>query len=261
MPNYDLFAFDLDGTLLDASGRIPKDALAFVHELARTAHVTVATGRSLPSSRYYLEELAVRIPAVLYHGAAVWDPLEERTLRTRRIPPELAHRLLEKTAHLPVDVQVYRSVDDPTVYVKAMSPRVQAFARQERLTMSEKDDWTEILASGVLKILCITDPDRVPDVEVALREAVPELTVVHSAQAYLEILPPNTTKGDALAWLCSELGIPLSRVVAVGDQMSDRTMLERAGLGVAMEAAPAGLKGVAQLVVPTIPALQSLLER
>ncbi len=255
MSSYDLFAFDLDGTLLDASGRIPPDTLTFVRELGQTAHVTLATGRSLASSRSYLKELAVRIPAVLYHGAAVWDPVEERTLRTRSIPPELAHRLLERTAHLPLDVQVYRSIDDPVVYVKAMSPRVQTFARQERLTMSEKVDWTEILATGVLKMLCITDPDRLSDVAVALRDIVPELTVVQSARAYVEILPPNTTKGDALAWLCSELGVPLSKVVAVGDQMSDRTMLEQAGLGVAMAGGSTQLKAFAQRVISEIPDL------
>ncbi len=260
MPGYELFAFDLDGTLLDASGRIPADTLAFIRELTRSGSVTVATGRSLPSARPFLQELEISVPAVLYHGAVVWDHKQERSLRTVSISPEHAYRLLVHTADLPVDIQVYRSVDDAAVYVRSRTPRLRAFARREQLTVRDGGDWAEILASGVLKALCMTDLEELPGVEASLRHAVPELSVVRSAREYVEVLPPETTKGEALAWVCEELRIPLERVVAVGDQLSDLSMIQLAGLGVAMEGSPEELSASAQRVVRSIPALRDLLD-
>ncbi len=261
MHAYELFAFDLDGTLLDAQGRIPPHTLGFVQELACIGRITVATGRSLPSAEPYIQELQVVIPVVLYHGAVVWDPMQKRALQSWHIPAELAFRLLERAALLPVDFQVYRSVEDPKVYVNAMSPRLQAFARHERLAVSEASDWTKILSSGVLKVLCVTEPHELPYVQSALEESVPELTVVRSASAYVEVLPAGITKGAALAWLCGELGVPMDRVVAAGDQMSDRTMIELAGLGVAMAEAPEELKAVAQRVISAVPELRDDIAR
>jgi len=55
------------------------------------------------------------------------------------------------------------------------------------------------------------------------------------------------------------LGIPLERVVAVGDQESDVSMFERVGLGVAMAHAPEPVRRKAHITVASIPYLQELL--
>jgi hydroxymethylpyrimidine pyrophosphatase-like HAD family hydrolase len=58
----------------------------------------------------------------------------------------------------------------------------------------------------------------------------------------LEVLPDNVSKGKALLELCSILGIELSQTVAIGDHLNDLTMIQTAGLGVAVANAHESLK-------------------
>ena len=70
---YELFAFDLDGTLLDSEGQLPLATLDFLNTLRAKARFTLVTGRSLFSARPYIEALGIEIPVVLYHGAVVFS--------------------------------------------------------------------------------------------------------------------------------------------------------------------------------------------
>ncbi len=231
---YRLFAFDLDGTLLSRDGRIPPGTREFLADLSTRARVTLATGRSLASARRYLAELSIATPAILYHGAVVFDPIAGRPLREAHIPGELACRVFEVSKRFSVHPQIYRSVDDPTIYTTAITPPIRKFVENENLHAEPALNIDEILEQGPLKLLFIGDPEIIPELTAVLQEEVPELTVVRSERSYIEVLPPGISKGEALSWLCKKLGIPLAQTVAVGDQESDISMIERAGLGVAM---------------------------
>ena len=51
---------------------------------------------------------------------------------------------------------------------------------------------------------------------------------------YTEITNENANKWNALEFLIQKLGIEKEEVIAIGDNVNDQTMLENAGLGVAM---------------------------
>ncbi|MBC7221318.1 HAD family phosphatase [Candidatus Bipolaricaulota bacterium] len=249
---YRLFAFDLDGTLLAPDGTIPPGTRAFLTEIRTQARITLATGRSLASAQRYIRDLAITDPVVLYHGAVVWDPVAREPLLERRIPHEDARRAIAALAPLPVHVQAYAAVDDPTVYVAQVTPPIAEFLAKERLPAAEVHDLGTFLPRSPVKLLAIGEPEILTTAEETLREALPELTVVRSERTYVEVLPPGTSKGEGLGWLCAHLGIGWEDVVAVGDQMSDLTMIERAGLGVAMAHAPTPLRERAGLVVDRV---------
>jgi len=130
---YELFAFDLDGTLLDPEGQLPLATLDFLNTLKAKARFTVVTGRSLFSARPYIDALGIDIPVVLYHGAVVFHARERRVLYEARLPSSVAQKVLVVAQNFPVDVQVYRSVDDPHIYVRRISPQIEEFVKKERL--------------------------------------------------------------------------------------------------------------------------------
>lgn len=251
-PRYRLFAFDLDGTLLSRDGTIPPSTVKFLEDLSTRARVTLATGRSLASAQRYLEELSITTPAILYHGAVVFDPVEDRSLREAHIPGEFARRAFTISRRFPVHPQIYRSVEDPKIYVPRITPPIVEFIGKENLRAVEASDPDPLLEEGPLKILFIGDPEILPRLISALREAVPELTTVRAERNYVEVLPPKISKGEGLSWLCEYLGIPLARTVAVGDQESDISMIDRAGLGVAMAEGAAELRAHAAAVVKSV---------
>ena len=65
---------------------------------------------------------------------------------------------------------------------------------------------------------------------------------------FLEFMNPEGTKGHALEHLAAHYGYQMSEVIAIGDSWNDREMLQKAGLGVAMENAVPALKEIADFI-------------
>ena len=62
-----------------------------------------------------------------------------------------------------------------------------------------------------------------------------EVTVMTSTPHYIEMFPINSGKGFSVKWLCKHLNIPLENALAAGDEMNDISMIEAAGVGIAMK--------------------------
>lgn len=92
---------------------------------------------------------------------------------------------------------------------------------------------------------CIPDGLR-GKVEKAL--ALMAVSGVWSSPNCMEITHKNATKGVALKRLCQMLGIPMEQVLALGDSGNDLSMLQMAGVGVAMGNAPEALQQAADAV-------------
>jgi hydroxymethylpyrimidine pyrophosphatase-like HAD family hydrolase len=65
----------------------------------------------------------------------------------------------------------------------------------------------------------------------------------------IEMLPEQSSKGNALEKLMEMKKIDRSRLVAIGDYYNDKEMIELAGIGVTMHTAPEDLKALAELLV------------
>ena len=59
-------------------------------------------------------------------------------------------------------------------------------------------------------------------------------SIVRSEDFYLEFMTKQASKGNALQLLSEELGIKKEEVMALGNAQNDDSMIEFAGLGVAM---------------------------
>lgn len=74
--------------------------------------------------------------------------------------------------------------------------------------------------------------DVVARVEETLAQAGLPSTVIHSHGNHLDILPANTSKGDALAYLAERFEVDRDDTIAAGDSGNDIHMLKRAGFGI-----------------------------
>ena len=77
-----------------------------------------------------------------------------------------------------------------------------------------------------------------------------QVTVSHPE--YLEFNAPGVTKGQAVRWVARGLGVPLARVMAMGDQYNDLEMLAQVGHGVAMGQAPEAVRRASRYVTGSI---------
>ena len=84
-----------------------------------------------------------------------------------------------------------------------------------------------------------------------LAEAGLHVAVVYSSLRYLDVLPSRANKGNALAWLCQRIDVPLETVLVAGDTGNDSSMFLLPGVkGIAVEnAQPELLEAVVKLPV------------
>ncbi len=254
-----LIVFDLDGTLLTDTGQLSPKIKEFLHEIQGKLTITLATGRSLASAKRYIQELSIAFPVILFHGAIIWDPVTNRTLREKRIPLDVAAYSLQVLSTYPLEAQVYLSTDEPVVHVQRMTPAIMGFLTKEGLRAEEVGDLAQAISQPPLKILAIGNRSTLRAIVEDLRDRLSQVAVTQSEQSYLELLPWGVSKGEALSWLCRKTGLQPESVVAVGDQMSDLSMIEWAGFGVAMRHAPDELRCRARAVIQTIAELRELL--
>jgi 5-amino-6-(5-phospho-D-ribitylamino)uracil phosphatase len=71
--------------------------------------------------------------------------------------------------------------------------------------------------------------------------------------AWMDIGPKGVNKSTMLTELCARRDVDPARVIAIGDSWNDTDMLNWAGLGVAMDSAPDGVKAFANLTTQGIP--------
>lgn len=248
--SYALLVSDIDGTLVGEDKIVPPGVRAAARAAQRCGvRVCLATGRMWTAAQPFVEALGADPPVILYNGALVYDFASDRTLWACRLPRERIAQILALIRRFPqVSPQLYIH---GKVFAERRTPFVDLYALRDRLTVEIEPDFGALLTEDPMKILVIGEH---ADLE-ALSRALAELpgdpvNQVFSQQDYLEILPAETSKGVALPVLAQAVGVPLERIVAVGDNLNDLTLLKAAGLGIAVEGSPPELLAVARWVCP-----------
>ena len=254
-----LIAFDLDGTLLRSDKSISPRTMHALHAAQERGVLLVpATGRlyrSLPEA--LLDEQLSRY-FILVNGAQVYDSLESRTLLREELPPELALPMLQflKTRNVVRGVYIdglgHMSRED----YAAIHNVARTFATETLLRRSycPTDDLEQFTASAhsVQKIIAFFhDPSEKQPVLREIAADFPGYAVSSSLGNNIEINAKYATKGNALRFLCRQLGIYPAQCMAFGDGTNDYSMLRAAGLGVAMENASEEVQSCADEVTQT----------
>ena len=257
---YEAILLDLDGTLVADDGTIHPETRARLHAAAEQGVIVmIATGRSETTAIPAIAALGIDTPAVIYNGAAVYCPREERLLEERNLDRNLLERLLDyadRFEHLPV-------VMCPETKL-ALTPRsgAEEFALHDMSALRIVEA-ADLRVERSIRVSLFSDGHGTPE------EFVEELQrEVSDLEAYLTWFPLNLLpthresnllvidvqpqcagKAEALRVLAERYGVPAERVIAVGDAGNDLPMFEGAGLAVAMGNAVPEAKALADRVI------------
>ena len=247
-----LIGIDLDGTLLDSSGKLPAENRAAVEAAVNAGiHVAIVTGRSYPFARPAVAELPVAVSLIVSSGA-VERSMHGATIVRRLLSRDAARRVLAVTAayraHAALvfdrdhaDQFVFESMDWSQPGRKGYFDRNRALiSRSVPLEDALIEDPVQVLFSGrarPMRQLYESIGGIDPGVSVTLTE------YEHRDFSLIDITDRSATKGHALAWRASQLGLAPEQVMAIGDNFNDLDMLEYAGLPVLMGNAVPGLQG------------------
>ncbi len=117
------------------------------------------------------------------------------------------------------------------------------------LKLKQIEDLKTYLDFPVPKFLMLDDGDYLALVEARVKAALGKnFSVYRSEPFFLEILPRGIDKAQCLAQLLKLLGMEREEMIACGDGFNDLSMIEFAGLGVAMENAVRPVRNAADYV-------------
>ena len=252
MTDIKLIALDLDGTLLTTDKKLTERTKSML-KAAREQGVKVVltTGRPLKAMDFFLKELGTDGHedeyTITFNGGLVQKNTGE---------------ILDKTVFSIDDVsRIYEETEKLNIPLDAISEGIvyQIQSDQESLYAQFNPALTfvptafEDLSSQITYNKCVTAfPQELLDA--AILKISPELfdkyEIFKSRELLLEWSPKNVHKATGLSKLIEHLGIERSQVMACGDEANDLSMIEWAGLGVAMQNAVPEVKAVANVVTP-----------
>ena len=254
-----LIALDLDGTLIgDDLVLGPRILAAVASARRRGVAVSIVTGRMTSSALPFARQLGLTDPIVAYQGALI-----------RAIPPPSADpRLGRILAHRPLAADAARDVIawskavglEPHVnhierfVIQADDPRHEDYSAFLGARAEIVPDLTG-LGHPVSKVIAVAAAgDAIPESVLADGRArfAGRSAVTISHPRFLEFLAPGVSKLLGIRHLARRAGVPLGRVLSIGDQFNDLEMLAGAGHGAAMPSAPDAVQAAARYLAPPL---------
>ena len=247
-----LIGIDLDGTLLDSSGRLPAENRAAVEAAVNAGiHVAIVTGRSYPFARPAVAELPAAVSLIVSSGA-VERSMHGATIVRRLLSRDAAHRVLAVTAaHRAHAALVFDRDHADQIVFESMDwsqPGRKGYFDRNRALISQSVPLEDALIEDPLQVLFSGRARSMRQLYESIGGIDPGVSVTlteyeHRDFSLIDITDRSATKGHALAWRASQLGLAPEQVMAIGDNFNDVDMLEYAGLAVLMgNAVPALLE-------------------
>ncbi len=116
------------------------------------------------------------------------------------------------------------------------------------LTVRKTEDFLGEVVFDFPKVIFTDDGDRLATFVDKAVETFPQFEVFRSEPFFLEVCPKGIHKATGIKNIIEILGVKREEVIAIGDGFNDITMIEYAGLGVAMDNAQQAVKDVADYI-------------
>ncbi|GAB3958215.1 HAD family hydrolase [Streptomyces sparsus] len=245
-----LLACDLDGTLLDSSGRLTDPVVSALHR-ARDAGLALAVltarpRRDVPAAVY--DRMPAGTSWAYSNGAVVHAP-GSGPPHVSGFSPDQALRLVARLRSAHPAWSCALDLTDRTLVIDPFPRRAAAlWSNVVRLRTAAEARLPDVVPKVLVHTATFCDATVVAEVR---RAAGQKASATASGPDFVELMPPRVGKSQALSRLCARLGVPPGAAVAVGDGLNDLAMLRLAGLGAAPANAPLEVRRAADIVLPS----------
>ena len=272
---YKLIAIDLDGTLLNSYGQVSeKNRLALGKSQKNGVQIVLASGRSTNSVKNIANDIGNNKYIICGNGSLIYDLQEEEIIYDKFIEKKKALQIINICEQNSIYYNVYtenkkkkKTLSNNVMFyhqenankpdskktkinlVENIYEYVQNLENENILKFTISDTSSIIFNSIIRKLREIKNID-VLDVAHMSRKIIKSGTEEVSLEYYYtEITSKDVDKWNAIEWLAKELDIQKEEIMAIGDNINDKMMLENAGLGVAMGNSAPYIKEIADKVV------------
>ncbi|MDD5928749.1 MAG: Cof-type HAD-IIB family hydrolase [Spirochaetales bacterium] len=249
-----LIAFDLDDTLLNDKREITDKNVEALRECARRGiYIVLCSGRAEDAILPFVRRLEIAGMEtgrylIAINGCSIFDLHKRQQIFCKKVEPEILLRANEIAESFGLRSEVYTP---DTIYYREETKWTKLDVDLCGLKGAKVDDYENFLKTGFTKMLVPGEPEELLKLQKILRDEFKERAVIFTSKPYfLEILPPNCGKGEAVKWLCESLGFGVEKAMGFGDSMNDESLIKMAGYGVAMCNGLEAIKKAADFITP-----------
>ncbi|WP_333686313.1 HAD family hydrolase [Mitsuokella jalaludinii] len=250
---YYMIISDLDGTIIPHGGVVSEANKRAIESFrAGGGHFGIATGRTPEAAAGYLGGVAITAPSVFFNGSMLYDWQHERVLVTKPLTAQGAPDLWPRFAALCLErfpkacIEVYTQEDCHIISnPRYDDPRLPH--EHYRYCHSDLADLADVRKTPWLKFFVCADPADLRELE---REAEVFGTAAcshhfYSEANYHEFVAKGVSKGSMLEAIRKMPVFSQTKIIALGDYLNDRELLEAADIGIASGNAHDELKALA----------------
>lgn len=254
--NTKIFFTDLDGTLLNSQKQISPKTYEVLKQWTGLGHkLVLCSGRALDSVAHVWETLGLKDFPNGYligcNGGEIYDCGTGTLLCRTSLPLQTVAKIFSMAKKHQVHIQTY---NDTHIITREDNEALAFYHRNIHTPAIITEDVFTYLDKEPCKCLSIElhDKEKLERFRKALmKELGNSITVMYSNPYYLEMIPSSGGKGFGVKWLCNHLNIPLQNALAAGDEHNDISMLQAAGVGIAMRNGTDEVKQIADIVTVT----------
>ena len=257
---YKLIAIDLDGTLLNSYGIITENTKKIIKKVEEQGvNIILASGRPIDSIQAIANEIESKKYFIAGNGAIVYDLEKDEIIYENCLKKQKDLEIIKICEENSIGYSIYTEKE---ILTTALKYNVLYYHKENLKKPEDKKTKISIIqnmeeyikndnTSRYLKIT-VCDEDKIvfdsiirklrnlKDIEVldvshmarkTIKQGTEEIAVEYY---YTEISRKNVDKWNAIEFLAKKLEIDSKDIMAIGDNINDKQMIENAGLGVAM---------------------------
>lgn len=258
---YKLIAIDLDGTLLNSNGMISNETKEILKEIInKDIKIVLASGRMIDSIKSIAEEIGKQKYLIAGNGSIVYDIEKQQILYKNFLKKEKVLDVIKICEENSIYYNIYteNEVLTPALKYNVLYYHKENANREEKdrtkiniinnmyeyIKNSEREDYLKIticdedrtIFNSIIRMLKQIKNVDVLDIEHMSRKNITQGTeTIELNYAYTEVSAQNVDKWEAIKYILEQENINEEEVIAIGDNINDRKMIEKSGLGIAMK--------------------------
>lgn len=236
--DYQILALDLDGTLTNSKKEISAPTLEALIDLQkRGKKVVLASGRPTQGVLPLADQLQMdRYGGYIlsYNGGRIIDCRNRQAVYDKPLPQGVAGPLFQIIGKYPgLDILAYLETEILSAFCPNQYSNLESFINH--MPIIRADDFPSQVPDKANKFLVTGEPDLIREAKKDVTDYFRSYLYIYCSDPFfLEIMPPRIDKAHSLLRLLTCIGLTADQMICCGDGYNDLTMIETAGLGVAM---------------------------
>ncbi|MBO5389286.1 MAG: HAD family phosphatase [Lachnospiraceae bacterium] len=237
MNNRKILILDIDGTLVNSKKEITPETLKYLLKIQEQGHiVALASGRPYPGMKAFAKQLKLQEYGgyvLSFNGGKVISCKTEEVVFQKAIPNSYLKTIYDYAISNQLGMVTYKG--DEVLTGTEIDGYMEYEARLNSMVIHKVDDFLDAVDFDMTKCLLTAEPAKAEVCEKELAELLsPGLNVFRSEPYFIEITTKGVDKAESVDKLVKAIGMKQEDTICCGDGFNDLTMVQYAGVGVAM---------------------------